>query len=103
MQWLTISIISLAMTFGILVARMEGDTKSAQLLMQASAALGGDKNLAKVHGLTGTGSYERTLGDRQLSGELTLDLQLPDKMLRTETINPVGDMTVVVEQGINGE
>jgi len=103
MQWLMVSIISLAMTLGGLAARLEGDTKAEQLLAQARAALGGEKNLAKVQGLTGTGSYERTLGDRQLTGELTMDLQLPDKMLRTETMNPVGDMTVVVEQGINGE
>jgi hypothetical protein len=103
MQWLMVSMISLAMTLGGLAARLEGDTKAAQLLAQARAALGGEKNLTKVQGLTCTGSYERTLGDRQLSGDLTLDLQLPDKMLRTETMNPIGDMTVVVEQGINGE
>src|SRR5262245_36429633 len=103
MQWLMVSMMSLAMTLGGLAARLEGDTKAAQLLAQARAALGGEKNLSKVQGLTGSGSYERTLGDRQLSGELTLDLQLPDKMLRTETMNPVGDMTVVVAQGVNGE
>jgi len=103
MQWLMISMISLAMTLGGLAARLEGDTKTAQLLAQARAALGGEKNLAKVQALTCTGSYERTLGDRQLSGDLTFDLQLPDRMLRTETMNPIGDMTVVVEQGINGE
>ncbi|HMF93553.1 MAG TPA: hypothetical protein VKE96_04630 [Vicinamibacterales bacterium] len=103
MQWLMVSMISLAMTLGGLAARLEGDTKAAQLLAQARAALGGEKNLANVRGLTCTGSYERTLGDRQLSGEVTLDLQLPDKMLRTETVNPIGDMTIVVAQGINGE
>src|SRR5262249_16994993 len=103
MQWLMVSMLSLAMTLGGLAARMEGDTKAAQLLAQARAARGGEKNLARVQGLTCTGTYERTLGDRQVSGEVTLDLQLPDRMLRTETMNPVGDMTVIVEQGINGE
>jgi hypothetical protein len=103
MQWLMVSMISLAMMLGGIAARLEGDTKAAQLLAQARSALGGEKNLAKVQGLTCTGSYERTLGDRQLNGELTLDLQLPDKMLRTESLNPVGDVTIVVEQGINGE
>jgi hypothetical protein len=103
MQWLMVSMLSLAMTLGSLAARMEGDTRAAQLLAQARAALGGEKNLAKVQGLTCSGSYQRTLGDRQSSGELTLDLQLPDRMLRTETMNPVGDITVVVEQGINGD
>ena len=98
-----ISIISLAMTLGGIAARVDGDTKAEQLLAQARQALGGEKNLNTVQGLTCTGTYERTMGDRQLSGELTIDLQLPDKMLRTETMNPMGDMTVIVEQGINGE
>src|SRR6266851_1911815 len=98
-----IALISLAMTFGSIAARVEGDTKAEQLLAQARQALGGEKNLNKVQGLTCTGTYERTMGDRQLSGELTIDLQLPDKMLRTETMNPMGDMTVIVGQGINGE
>src|SRR5262249_558146 len=103
MQWLTVAVISLAMTLGSLAARIEGDARAAKLLAQAREALGGEKNLAKVQGLTGSGSYQRALGDRQLSGEVTIDLQLPDRMLRTETMNPFGDMTVVVEQGINGE
>ena len=91
------------MALGGVAARMAGDEKAAQLLGQARAALGGDKNLNAVQGLSCAGSYARTLGDRQVSGELTLDLQLPDKMLRTETSNPIGDMTIVVEQGVNGE
>src|SRR3954464_900722 len=103
MQWLMVSMISLAMTLGSIAARMEGDAKAAQLLTQARAALGGEKNLARVQGLTLSGSYERTVGDRQLSGELTIDLQLPDRMLRTETMNPMGDMMIIVGQGINGE
>ena len=103
MQWLMASMISLAMALGGLAARMEGDAKSAELIAQARAALGGEKNLNAVQGLTCAGSYARTLGDRQLSGDLTIELQLPDKMLRTETSNPIGDMTIVVEQGVNGE
>jgi len=98
-----ISIFSLAMTLGGLVAHLHGDAKAEQLLAQARAALGGDKNMNKVQGLTCSGTYERTTGDRQLSGEVTIDLQLPDKMLRTESVNPIGDMTIIVEQGINGE
>jgi len=102
-QWLMTSMIALAMTLGGLAARMEGDEKAAQLVAQARAALGGDKNLNAVQGLACAGSYERTLGDRQLGGELTIELQLPDKMLRTETSNPIGDLTIVLEQGLNGD
>jgi len=91
------------MTLGGFVAHLHGDTKAEQLLAQARAALGGEKNMSKVHALTCNGTYERTMGDRQLSGEVTIDLQLPDKMLRTESMNPFGDMTMIVEQGFNGE
>jgi hypothetical protein len=34
---------------------------------------------------------------------MTIDLQLPDKMLRTDSMNPIGDTTVTLEQGINGD
>jgi hypothetical protein len=103
MQRLMVSLVWLAMTLGGIAARVEGDSKAEQLLAQARQALGGEKNLNKVQGLTCTGTYQRSLGDLQLAGDVTIDLQLPDKMLRTETMSPFGKMTVVVEQGINGD
>jgi len=103
MQRLIVSLISLAMTLGGFAARVAGDTKAEQLLAQARAALGGDGNLAKVQGLTATGTYQREVGDRQLNGEVTIDLQLPDKMLRTESMRPMGDATIETLQGINGD
>lgn len=103
MQRVIIYLLSLLMTLGSFVARAAGDQKVEQLLAQARAALGGEKNLNKIKGLTATGIYQRTLQDRQLSGEITIDLELPDKILRTESMNPMGDLTVITEQGINGE
>src|SRR5215208_5443854 len=91
------------MTLGGFAARSAGDTKADQLLAQARAALGGENNLAKVQGLTAAGTYQRTMGDQQVSGEITVDLQLPDKMLRTESMRPMGDATVELLQGVNGE
>jgi hypothetical protein len=103
MERLIVSVMSLAMMLGGIAARVEGDTKAEQLLAEARKALGGEKNLTKVQGLTATGTYQRTTGDRQLSGDVTVDLQLPDKMLRTESSSPLGDMTIIVEQGLNGD
>jgi hypothetical protein len=103
MQRVIVSVMSLLLSLGSFVARAAGDTKAEQLLAQARAALGGEKNVNKVRGLTATGTYQRTLADRQLTGEVTIDLQLPDKILRTESMNPIGDMTVITEQGLNGE
>jgi hypothetical protein len=103
MQRVCVYLMSLLLTLGSFVARAAGDTKVEQLLAQARAALGGEKNLNKVKGLTASGNYQRTLPDRQLSGEVSIDLQLPDKILRTESMSPMGDFIVVTEQGVNGE
>ena len=103
MQRVIAYLMTLAIAAGGLSARIAGDTKAEQLMAQARAALGGDKNLNRVQGLTATGTYQRTMQDRQLSGEVTIDLQLPDKLLRTESLSPMGDIMVVTEQGINGD
>ena len=84
--------------------RAAGDAKATELMAQARTALGGEKQIAKVKGLSFAGTAQRLIGDRQVSGELTIDLQLPDKMLRSDSISPMGDSaTVVTEQGLNGD
>ena len=103
MERLWVCMMSLVLTVGGYAARAAGDAKAAELLAQARAALGGESRLAKVQGLSATGTYQREVGDRQLTGELSLDLELPDKMLRTESMNPIGDATIVTLQGVNGE
>jgi len=103
MQRLGIYLFSLALTFGGYAARAAGDTKAAELLAQARTALGGDGKLSKVQGLSASGTYQREIGDRQVSGEITIDLQLPDKMVRTDSMSPMGDATIVVLQGVNGD
>ena len=102
MQSIVATILALAMSLGSFAAALTGDQKTADLLKQARAALGGDK-LDKVQGLSATGTYQRQIGDRNLKGELSIDLQLPDKMLRTETMNPMGDATITMEMGFNGD
>src|SRR5262249_21947834 len=101
MERLLTLIIALAMTLGGYAARAAGDSKGAELLAQARAAIGGDKALAKVQGMACAGTIQRLIGDRQVSGELAIDLRLPDKILRTESISPMGDGAFVVnEQGL---
>ena len=100
MQRLIVSILSLALTFASFIARASGDARTTELLAQARAALGGEPRLAKVQGLSAAGTFQRQAGERQLQGELTVDVQLPDKMVRTESMNPIGDATIVVLQGV---
>jgi hypothetical protein len=99
----TVLIVSLFTLLAGLVAHASGDGRANDLLARARAALGGEKQLTKVLGLSAAGTYTRAVSDRQLSGELTIDLQLPDKMVRTESMNPMGDATIVTLQGINGD
>jgi len=104
MQRLVNLLLALAMTFGSWSARAAGDSKAADLLAQARTAIGGEKQLAKVKGLACAGTVLRMIGDRQVAGEIAIDLQLPDKMVRSDSISPMGDAALVVtEQGINGD
>src|SRR5437764_151178 len=97
MQRLIVSILSLALTFASFIARASGDARTTELLAQARAALGGEPRLAKVQGLSAAGTFQRQAGERQLQGELTVDVQLPDKMVRTESMNTVGGATLVMQ------
>jgi hypothetical protein len=95
---------SLALTLGGYAARAAGDQKAAELLAQARAALGGESRLATVEGLSCAGTAQRAIGDRQMAGDVTIDLQLPDKYVRSDSISPMGDAALVVtEQGVNGD
>jgi hypothetical protein len=87
-----------------IAAQVAGDTRAAELLAQARAALGGEKQMAKVQGLSLTGTLRRVIGDRQVDGDVTIDLQLPDRMVRTDSISPMGDTALIVTtQGVSGE
>jgi len=104
MQRFGIYLFSIVLTLGGYAARAAGDTKAAELLAQARAALGGEGRLSKVQGLSCAGTLQRAIGDRQIGGEVTIDLQLPDKFLRSDSVSPMGDGAfVVTEQGVNGD
>ncbi len=103
MQWFWAALSAAMMTVASVGAQISGDARASDLLKQARTAIGGDAKLAQVTGLACAGTYKREMPDRQLSGELTIDLQFPDKMLRTDSMNPMGDAIITVEQGFNGD
>ncbi len=95
---------ALAAVLAISTTRTPADTRATELLAQARAALGGEQQLSRVHGLSLDGTLQRAIGDRQVDGEVTIDLQLPDRMLRTDSISPMGDSALVVTaQGVSGD
>jgi hypothetical protein len=76
--------------------------KAQQLISQARVALGGDK-LKSLQSLSVTGNYRRTLGQMEMSGETSFDLLLPDKMMKTETMNPMPGLEITRIEAINGD
>lgn len=67
-----------------LLAQAPDAAKTSEVLGEVRKALGGDK-VAKVTTLSVEGTYRRTFGEREMSGDLELAMELPDKFLRTET------------------
>lgn len=75
--------------------------RASYLIEQARLAIGGAA-LEKVTSLSAVGTFQRTAGEHQMSGETSIELQLPDKFLRTEMMSPFGDATVTRQEGVNG-
>lgn len=103
MQRLLMTAVSFVLAVFTFVAQISGDSRTAELLAKARAALGGESRLAAVKSLSAHGTGSRAMGDMQVSGDLDLALQLPDKMLRSDSMSPMGDATIVTETGINGD
>jgi hypothetical protein len=73
--------------------------KAQQLIAQARAALGGDK----LKSLSVTGNYRRTFGQMEMTGEVSYDLLLPDKMMKTETMSPAPSLEITRVETLNGD
>lgn len=79
--------------------------RARQLIEQARAALGGEK-IKAIQSLSVSGKYRRIVqADMpEMAGEIEIDFLLPDKYVKTETMNlPVGDGYITRIDGINGD
>jgi hypothetical protein len=81
------------------VSAQDAAAKAQQLIAQARAALGGDK----LKSLSATGNYRRTFGQMEMSGEVSYDLLLPDKMMKTETMSPAPSLEITRVETLNGD
>ena len=61
-------------------------SRAEEVLRQARAAIGGEAKLRGVEGLSIKGKFRRVIQERELAGERELDLLLPDKYMRTESL-----------------
>jgi hypothetical protein len=70
-----------------LTANAAGD-KAGELLASMRQALGG--KVESVNTLSATGEFRRMMGDREMNGDLTIELIAPDKFKRTEDMGIPG-------------
>jgi hypothetical protein len=83
--------------------RSQAQAKASEVLKQARAALGGEAKLSAVQSLTIVGKMRRVMTkEMQVSGDLEISVQLPDKYLRSE-ITAIGPSTATRLEGFNGE
>ena len=66
-----------------------GVDRAEELLKQARAALGGEAILNAIQSLSVSGKLRRITQDRDQSGEIEINILLPDKFKKTETMNLV--------------
>ncbi len=75
--------------------------EAARVLSEMRAALGGDK-VASVRAFSATGRSARTLGQFQLTGDIDIQCELPDKYVKREELS-MGAAAMSNTLGFNGE
>jgi hypothetical protein len=87
---------------GAISASLGAQDKADDILKQARAVLGGTK-LEAAKALSLEGPFLRDMGNRQMQGTLTLTIQLPDRMYRSEELELPGGMSVERIIALSGE
>lgn len=75
---------------------------AAQVMADMRQALGGDKKLAAVKTLSAVGKNDRAMGERSLTGEYEMGLEVPDRFFTKQAMaqTPLGNVVLTI--GFNG-
>jgi hypothetical protein len=73
--------------------------RAQELLKQARAAIGSDK----VKSLSMAGTHRQKVGENETSGDLELELLLPDKFSKSSVISPIANIEITRLEVLNGE
>ena len=76
-------LVTLAGPITVFAQASDAKARAREILDQTRAALGGDAALKAVQSLSAVGDFRSGSGNTQASGEVQLDLLLPDKLMRT--------------------
>lgn len=103
-QWSSIVVSAAVVLLGFALRAPDAPAqdKATELLAAARASLGGD-TLEAVKGLSITGEFRRLMGDRELNGEVTIDLAVPDRIKRVEEMGFPGGPAMVRTAALSGD
>jgi hypothetical protein len=73
----------------VAAASAAGQDKLTEVLHAAREAVGAS-TLQSVQAISATGGYRRTFGEREISGDTTIEILLPDKLKRTDEMGIPG-------------
>ena len=77
-------------------------SRAQELLAQARTALGGEAQFKAIQSLSVSGSARRITGMGEIDGDMSIDIQMPDKFRRGDAISPMPGMDVTTTQIVNG-
>lgn len=98
----TLGCVALAVTLavGFAAPAAAQDAKAAEVLAKTRKALG-DRKLEALKSLSLEAALQRNVGDRQLTSEIEILIEMPDKYVRIDT--PSGAMGLQLSMGFNGD
>ena len=103
MRNLSLSVLVMFILVNVVLAqdvdRVATAAKAQELLKQAREAIGGEANLKGFQTLVIEGKFKNAMMGRPMSGELKIEMMMPDKYLRTASM----DMGLVLLQCVNGD
>ena len=73
--------------------------RAQELLAQTRKAIGAEK----VKSLALAGSYRQMMGEREMSGDIELEMLLPDKFLKSSVMSPIPNIEITRLEAMNGE
>lgn len=77
--------------------------QATETLQKARIALGGEDALEKVKSIAAKGAFRREMGPRQMEGVLTVTIERPDRMHRSEEMEMMGGASMERITALAGE
>jgi hypothetical protein len=83
-------VVSLVRFDGVSYSPLTAQDRVAAIVSAARKALGGEDKVAGLKGLTAEGPFRRSMGGRDMEGNVTVTIARPDKMKRVEEMQMGG-------------